>query len=138
MFEINDLDTYLEDDGTEYHESAYDYFEHVKIINDDINYVGDLYALARGILAVLKTRIGEIDGVGMENFGSRLLTLRGQRVDNLVMDLTKIYINETIPQFKGRVYSFTILRIAQKGRDKIMIHLQADTIYGLIDINLAI
>lgn len=139
MYEVNDLltDLYPCEDNC-YHQGAVDYHEHIIIKNNDIEYVTDLYAVARGIIAVLKTRIGEIDGVGMENFGCRLLELRGVPLNHNVTDLAKTYINQIIPQFKGRVINFSDIKIKTVDKSKMQIQLTALTVYGEVGINVMV
>lgn len=138
VFEINDIETDLHYYGEKYHEGAVDYFEPVIIFDNDINYLEDIEALGRGIINVLKTRIGEIDGVGMETMGSRLLTLRGQVLNNHTTDLATVFINEIIPQFNGKIIEFSDIKVMQKDRSKIAITFNALTIYGSINIFLNI
>ena len=76
---IQDLLVDLSDDV--FVEGAID-FEHITVIkNDDISIIENQEALWQSIVNVLSTPLGYIDGVTLETFGSKLLTLRGQNLN---------------------------------------------------------
>ena len=89
-----------------YVEGAHDFAE-----NDDMVIINDAEALWECITGVLHTPLGKIDGVGLEGYGSELLTLRGQVLNYHIKELAKVYIKNTIPQFKGRVKDFPVIKI---------------------------
>lgn len=130
---IQDLLVDLSDDV--FVEGAID-FEHITVIkDDDISIIENQEALWQSIVNVLSTPLGYIDGVTLENFGSKLLSLRGVNVNYHIVELAKVYINETIPQFEGRVYSFPVINITTptptvKKRFSMKIQLTVDSIYG--------
>lgn len=133
MDNIQDLLVDLSDDV--FVEGAID-FEHITVIkDDDISIIENQEALWQSIVNVLSTPLGYIDGVTLENFGSKLLSLRGVNVNYHIVELAKVYINETIPQFEGRVYSFPVINITTptptvKKRFSMKIQLTVDSIYG--------
>lgn len=130
---IQDLLVDLSDDV--FVEGAID-FEHITVIkNDDISIIENQEALWQSIVNVLSTPLGYIDGVTLETFGSKLLTLRGQNLNYHIVELAKLYINETIPQYEGRVYSFPTINITTpkptvKKRFTMKIQMTVDSIYG--------
>lgn len=130
---IQDLLVDLSDDV--FVEGAID-FEHITVVkNDDIDIIENQEALWQCIVNVLSTPLGYIDGVTLEKFGSKLLTLRGMNVNYHITELAKVYINETIPQFEGRVYSFPRIEIttskpSPKHRFTMKIEMSVDSIYG--------
>ena len=111
-------------------------FEHITVIkNDDISIIENQEALWQSIVNVLSTPLGYIDGVTLEKFGSKLLSLRGMNVNYHIAELAKVYINDTIPQFEGRVYSFPTIDVKSpkpsvKKRFTMSIRLTVDSIYG--------
>lgn len=133
MDNIQDLLVDLSDDV--FVEGAID-FEHITVIkDDDISIIENQEALWQSIVNVLSTPLGYIDGVTLERFGSKLLSLRGVNVNYHIVELAKVYINETIPQFEGRVYSFPVINITTptptvKKRFSMKIQLTVDSIYG--------
>lgn len=133
MDNIQDLLVDLSDDV--FVEGAID-FEHITVIkDDDISIIENQEALWQSIVNVLSTPLGYIDGVTLERFGSKLLSLRGVNVNYHIVELAKVYINETIPQFEGRVYSFPVIDITTptptvKKRFSMKIQLTVDSIYG--------
>lgn len=108
--EIQDLLTDM-GDNTFYVEGAYDFEEWTVIDNDDITLINDVEALWAAVIGCLKTPQGYIDGVTLENYGSKLLSLRGIPLDWHMVELAKVYIRETIPQFQGYVIEFPSIDI---------------------------
>lgn len=132
--EIQDLLTDMGDD-TFYVEGAYDFEEYTIIENEDIQYIHDVEALWAAVIGVLKTPQGYIDGVGLEKYGSKLLSLRGVPLDWHTAELAKVYIRETIPQFQGYVLSFPDIDIDLPNpetyeRFSMKIELSMDTVFG--------
>ena len=134
--EIQDLLTTKDNDW--FTEGALVFDELTVIESDDIIILNDQEALWQCIVGVLHTPIGKIDGVGLEQYGSKLLSLRGMKVNYHIGELAKVFINDTIPQFQGKVNSFPKIIINQvsKKDDKyarfnIRIDLTVDSIYGV-------
>lgn len=133
MDNIQDLLVDLSDDV--YVEGAID-FEHITVIeNDDIRIIENQEALWQSIVNVLSTPLGYIDGVTLEGFGSKLLSLRGTNLNYHIVELAKVYINETIPQYEGRVYSFPDIKIttpkpSPSQRFSMKIQMTVDSVYG--------
>lgn len=118
-----------------YVQGAHDFAQEWVIENDDMVIIDDAEALWECITGVLHTPIGKVDGVGLETYGSRLLTLRGQNLNYHIRELAKVYIEETIKQFGGRVRSFPVIKIDQpvdknNKRTKMRIFMTVDSIYG--------
>lgn len=108
--EIQDLLTDMGDDSV-YVEGAYDFEEWTVIDKDDIQIINDVEALWAAVIGCLKTPQGYIDGVTLEKYGSKLLSLRGVPLDWHTAELARLYIRETIPQFQGYVLSFPSIEI---------------------------
>ena len=118
-----------------YVEGAHDFAQQWVIENDDMVIINDAEALWECITGVLHTPLGKIDVVGLEGYGSELLTLRGQVLNYHIKELAKVYIKNTIPQFKGRVKDFPVIKIDEvtdkiNRRTKLRIFLTVDSIYG--------
>ena len=131
--EIQDLLTDMGDD-THYVEGAY-YFEEWTVINDDIEIINDVEALWAAVIGCLKTPQGYIDGVTLENYGSKLLSLRGMPLDWHIKELAKTYIRETIPQFQNYVIDFPEIEIdlptpQTNERFSMKISLTMTTVFG--------
>ena len=109
--EIQDLLTDMGDEKF-YVEGAYDFEEWTIIDNDDIEIINDVEALWAAVIGCLKTPQGYIDGVTLENYGSKLLSLRGVPLDWHTAELAKVYIRETIPQFQGYILDFPQIEIS--------------------------
>ena len=109
--ELQDLLTDMGDDSV-YVEGAYDFEEWTVIDNDDIIILNDIEALWGAVIGCLKTPQGYIDGVTLENYGSKLLSLRGVPLDWHTAELAKVYIRETIPQYQGYVLEFPTIDIS--------------------------
>ncbi|MBQ4032094.1 MAG: hypothetical protein II625_10100, partial [Bacilli bacterium] len=73
-----------------YVEGANNFEEWTVIEGDDITILEDVEALWQGIVGVLKTPQGKIDGVGLEKYGSKLLTLRGMNLNYHISELAKV------------------------------------------------
>jgi hypothetical protein len=137
MGEIQDLLTSKDNDNLVM--GALDFDEQTVIESDDIIILENEEALWQGIVGVLHTPKGKIDGVGLENYGSRLLTLRGMKLTYHIAELAKVFIEETIPQFQGKVNSFPRIDINipsnlqndNYGRFTMRIDITVDSIYGL-------
>lgn len=108
--EIQDLLTDMGDNHL-YVEGAYDFEEYTVIEDDDIIIINDVEALWAAVIGCLKTPLGYIDGVTLENYGSKLLTLRGVNLDWHTAQLAQVYIRDTIPQFQGYVIDFPNIEI---------------------------
>ena len=78
----------------------------------DIIILNDIEALWGAVIGCLKTPQGYIDGVTLENYGSKLLSLRGVPLDWHTAELAKVYIKETIPQYQGYVLDFPSIEIS--------------------------
>lgn len=131
--DIEDLYCDLSDDN--WVEGAIDFEEVTIIENDDITILKNQEALWQCIVGVLKTPTGYVDGTTLEGYGSELLRLRGQNLNYHLRELAKVYINNTIPQFEGRVYSFPQIEISQpkdfpRSRFTMIIRMTVDSIYG--------
>lgn len=109
--EIQDLLTDMGDD-TFYIEGAYDFEEWTVIEDDDITILNDVEALWAAVIGCLKTPQGYIDGVSLEGYGSKLLSLRGVPLDWHTAELAKVYIRDTISQFQGYVISFENIEVS--------------------------
>lgn len=132
--EIQDLLTDMGDD-TFYVEGAYDFEEWTVIEDGDIHIINDVEALWAAVIGVLKTPQGYIDGVNLENYGSKLLSLRGVPLDWHMIELAKVYIRETIPQFQGYVLEFPSIEITLPNpevqeRFSMKIHMTMTTTFG--------
>lgn len=108
--EIQDLLTDMGDDSF-YVQGAYDFEEYTVINNNDITILNDVEALWAAVIGCLKTPQGYIDGVTLEKYGSKLLSLRGVPLDWHTAELAKLYIRETIPQYQGYVTAFPTIDI---------------------------
>ena len=133
--EIQDLLTTKDNDW--FTEGALVFDESTVIEGEDIVILNDQEALWQCIVGVLHTPIGKIDGVGLERYGSKLLSLRGMNVNYHIGELAKVFINDTVPQFQGKVNSFPKILITQVpktddkyGRFNIQIELTVDSVYG--------
>lgn len=131
--EIQDLLTDMGDDSF-YVQGAYD-FEEYTIIDDDITIINDVEALWAAVIGCLKTPQGYIDGVTLENYGSKLLSLRGVPLDWHTTKLAETYIRDTIPQYQGYVLSFptiniTLPRPTEQERFSMKINMTMETIFG--------
>lgn len=134
--DIQDLLTDIcDDEDLEYFINVHDYHETTVIENNDIEYLNDVEALWAAIVGVLKTEIGTVDGVGLENYGSRLLSLIGEQTSWFNAELAKVYIRETIPQFQGYVLEFPSIEIFEptpkaSDRHTMIIKLTVSSIFG--------
>lgn len=133
---VGDIQDILTDmDADIYREGANDFEEITVIENDDITILEDQAALWNGIVANLKTPRGYIDGVGLENFGSKLLTLRGMNLNYHIAQLAEVYIRDTIPDYQGYVIDFPNIEITEphptvKDRMTMKIKIEVDSIFG--------
>lgn len=132
--EIQDLLTDMGDDSF-YVEGAYDFEEWTIIDEDDITIINDIEALWAAVIGCLKTPQGYIDGVTLEKYGSKLLSLRGVNVDWHIAELAKVYIRDTIPQYQGYVLDFPSIDISlppssDKRKYSMKIDMTMRTIFG--------
>lgn len=118
-----------------YVEGANDFEEWTVIENDDITILEDVEALWQGIVGTLHTPLGYIDGVTLENYGSKLLQLRGMNLNYHIAELAKVYIRDTIPQYQGYVVDFPKIKITQprqtpKQRHTMKIEIEVKSVFG--------
>lgn len=118
-----------------YVEGANDFEEWTVIENDDITILEDVEALWQGIVGTLHTPLGYIDGVTLENYGSKLLQLRGMNLNYHIAELAKVYIRDTIPQYQGYVLDFPKIKITQphpkvSQRHTMQIYLEVKSVFG--------
>lgn len=118
-----------------YVEGANDFEEWTVIENDDITILEDVEALWQGIVGTLHTPLGYIDGVTLENYGSKLLQLRGMNLNYHIAELAKVYIRDTIPQYQGYVLDFPKIKINQpkpnpKQRHTMEIYIEVKSVFG--------
>ena len=134
--EIQDLLTTKNDN---FWPGAIDFDENTVIENDDIVILEDVEALWQGIVGVLHTPRGAIAGVGLEKYGSQVLSLRGMNLTPEIKELAKMYIQETVPQYQGKVKEFSKIIIRKPspqqsydkfGRFTMRIDLEVDSVYG--------
>lgn len=106
-----------------------------KDVYEDIIILEDIEALWQGIVGCLHTPQGYIDGVTLENYGSKLLSLRGMNLTYEIVKLAEVYIRETIPQYQGYVIDFPKIQITTP-RDKpgnrftMKIYIEVDSVFG--------
>ena len=119
-----------------YVEGAND-FEEWTVIDeaDDIVILEDVEALWQGIVGCLHTPLGYIDGVTLEGYGSKLLSLRGMNLTYEIIKLAEVYIKETIPQYQGYVLDFPKIQITaprSKPSDRytMKIYIEVDSVFG--------
>lgn len=119
-----------------YVEGAND-FEEWTVIDesDDIVILEDVEALWQGIAGCLHTPLGYIDGVTLEGYGSKLLSLRGMNLTYEIIKLAEVYIKETIPQYQGYVLDFPKIQITaprNKPSDRytMKIYIEVDSVFG--------
>lgn len=133
--EIQDLLTDLNDDPM-YVEGANDFEEWTVIENNDITILNDIEALWGGVLSILKTPQGYIDGVTLERFGSRFLSLRGANLDWHTIELAKLYIREDVlAQTQGYIIDIPTIEITQpkpfeEERFSMKIYMEITTTFG--------
>lgn len=118
-----------------YIEGANDFEEWTVIEEDDIIILDDVEALWQGIVGCLHTPQGYIDGVTLENYGSKLLSLRGMNLSYEIAELAKVYIRDTIPQYQGYVNSFPKIEIklpkkSLHQRFTMQIYIEVDSVFG--------
>lgn len=118
-----------------YIEGANDFEEWTVIDNDDIIILEDVEALWQGIVGCLHTPQGYIDGVTLENYGSKLLSLRGMNLSYEIAELAKVYIRDTIPQYQGYVLSFpkievTLPKKSLHERYNMKIYIEVNSVFG--------
>lgn len=133
--EIQDILTDMGDD-TNFYDYIHDYEEITVIEDDDIIYINDEEALWAAIVGVLKTEQGRVDGVTLENYGSRLLTLVGEQNSWFNAELAKVYIRETIPQFQGYVIDFPTINVYEPtpetyDRMRMIIEITVNSVFGI-------
>lgn len=140
--EIQDILTDKSNDDI-YVEGAND-FEEWTVIEDevinntnveDIIILEDVEALWQGIVGCLHTPLGYIDGVTLEKYGSKLLSLRGMNLTYEIVQLAEVYIRETIPQYQGYVLDFpkieiTTPRDAPHRRYTMKIYIEVKSVFG--------
>lgn len=102
---------------------------------NDIVILEDVEALWQGIVGCLHTPKGYIDGVTLEKYGSRLLSLRGVNLSYEVAELAKVYIRETIPQYQGYVKDFPKIEITLPKQNvhqrfTMKIYIEVDSLFG--------
>lgn len=69
------------------------------IIDNDIQIINNEEALWQGFKGEVLTPLGVIDGVGMENYGCRLLETRGMPLTDLIIQLQNTYIRALIQKY---------------------------------------
>lgn len=131
---IQDILTDKSMDDT-YIEGANDFEEWTVIEDDDIIILEDIEALWQGIVGCLHTPKGYIDGVTLEGYGSKLLTLRGMNLTYELTKLAEVYIKETIPQYQGYVIDFPRIEVKApvdriKERYTMKIYIEVKSVFG--------
>lgn len=104
-------------------------------LHDDIVILEDVEALWQGIVGCLHTPQGYIDGVTLENYGSKLLSLRGMNLTYEIVKLAEVYIRDTIPQYQGYVIDFpkieiTTPRESLHQRYTMKIYIEVKSVFG--------
>lgn len=133
---VGDIQDLLTDMSLDiYREGANDFEEVTVITDDDITILEDQAALWNGIVANLKTPKGYIDGVNLEKFGSKLLTLRGMNLNYHIAQLAEVYIRDTIPDYQGYVLDFPRIEVlephpTEKDRMTMKINIEVDSVFG--------
>lgn len=118
-----------------YVEGANDFEEWTVFKDDDITILEDIEALWQGIVGCLHTPQGYIDGVTLDNYGSKLLSLRGMNLTYEIVKLAEVYIRNTIPQYQGYVISFPKIEISTprkrpQDRYTMKIYIEVESVFG--------
>lgn len=105
------------------------------VIENDITILEDVEALWQGIVGCLHTPLGYIDGVTLEKYGSKLLSLRGMNLTYEIMKLAEVYIRDTIPQYQGYVIDFPKIKVtaprdSPHPRYTMKIYIEVDSVFG--------
>lgn len=114
---------------------ANDFEEWTVIEDDDIIILEDVEALWQGIVGCLHTPQGYIDGVTLENYGSKLLSLRGMNLSYEIAELAKVYIRDTIPQYQGYVIDFPKIEVTLPKEEihkrfTMKIYIEVNSVFG--------
>lgn len=118
-----------------YVEGANDFEEWTVLDGDDMVILEDVEALWQGIVGCLHTPQGYIDGVTLERYGSKLLSLRGMNLTYEIVQLAEVYIRETIPQYQGYVIDFPKIKITTPrdnphSRFTMKIYIEVKSVFG--------
>ena len=118
-----------------YIEGANDFEEWTVIEDNDIIILEDVEALWQGIVGTLHTPQGYIDGVTLENYGSKLLSLRGMNLSYEIAKLAEVYIRDTIPQYQGYVIDFPKIKVTMPKKSlhqrfTMQIYIEVNSVFG--------
>ena len=122
---INDLYVDITEDG---------YHEYTIIQENDIVLIPEAEALWQGFKHEALCPLGVIDGVGMENYGCRLLETRGMPLNDLLIELQNTYIRQLVPKY-SQIHSIPKIR-SFVDRHRVYKVCFLDTIYGSFERNL--
>lgn len=117
----------------DYKTKVHDYFdEEPKIwMGKDAYFTTDNGAILQGVAGIIKTRIGECGGVGMEGFGCDVWMTIGEKLTAPLIDQIKYYIREAALKVTGvKEAEVEAVRSLHDGRVSVDLHLT--TIYGTI------
>ena len=118
-----------------YVEGANNFEEWTVFQDGDIVILEDVEALWQGIVGCLHTPQGYIDGVTLQNYGSKLLSLRGMNLSYEIAKLAEVYIRDTIPQYQGYVIDFPKIEIKMPKKSlhqrfTMEIYIEVNSVFG--------
>ena len=93
----------------------YEYWEYTKIRSNNIQMIQDRKALWQALVGEIKTHIGEVNGVGLENYGTDLWRLVGQNIDSQIVATIDYYINPLIARYDEITNLKTITANSREG-----------------------
>jgi hypothetical protein len=121
MVEINDIST----------RSEYKYYEYIIIKGSEPRILEDKQALWLALVGEIKTKPGEVQGVGLTTYGCDIYKILGQPINNLVVKDVEYYIEQLIPRYP-QIKDIQVDTFLEYSDGKIEIILLVDSIFGKI------
>jgi len=108
------------------------YMEYTRVRGSvDISEITDKYALWQAVCGEIKTKIGECQGVGMENYGCDIWKILGQNLTPLVVDQAKLYIEELAPKYE-EINDIEVVDIVIRKDGKLLLTVYVDSNLGTV------
>jgi len=119
MSQINDIATRAENK----------YYEFVIVKGSESRNVEDKVALWQALVGEIKTRPGEVQGVGLTNYGCEIYKILGEPINNLVVKDVEYYINALTPRYP-EVRSLEVDTFLEHHDGRIELIILVDSIFG--------
>lgn len=121
MSNINDFKTRAEND----------FWEYTIILGNEPRMITNKEALWQGFVGELKTKPGECQGVGMENYGCGIWNVIGENINEMVLKEIENYVTNLKPHYE-EIKDIYVNEVVEMHDGRVKLTITLNSIYGYI------